>query len=466
MATKRGRYRKAAYEAHAGGFRYRRAVPAAIQDLVGRKVWLHKFGKVTPIEAAARAMELTARHQRQIAVLKSLTDAERREIVVAGGLDAWVEQSNYNTKMLPFIEGAAGIGMPDSALSDPQADEDTQDRQTLEVIKSRRVYERVKGEIDRARAFRKRIEGDKDGAVLLGLVDVWEKVKPPRSYKTAEKARLYVARFVDIVGDLQPREVTRAHAVKFRDELHRRGSSSASVDAHLAKLNALFNVALGENLVDHNPFQRVRAHKEAKKHVEGRQGYNGTQIKKIVVALKGETDDFGWAVRLLIYHGARSGEIAQLKVSDVTKLHGVDVIRIHDRHGRVKNKFSVRDVPIHPKCAGIVAYARGVEAKHGADAWLFQTFEAQKQGRAHKFQIRFGRDFLRTEKVGIKESCFTLHSLRHSFRTACREASVPDAVSRALMGHSLGGGEHGAYGTGPSMKLRAKWIAKVDPLKG
>lgn len=465
MTPKRGRYRKAAYEVHAGGFRYRRAVPASVRELVGRKFWLHSFGKVSPTEAAARAHELTARHQRQIAVLKALSQAERREIIVAGGVDAWVQQGDYDSKMLPFIEGAAGVGLPDSELRDPDADEDRQDLQTLEVIKARRVYERVKGEIERARAFRKRIEGDIEGAALLGIVDVWEKVKPPQNYKTAEKARLYVARFVEVIGDLKPREVTRAHAVRFRDVLHQRGTTSASVDAHLAKLNALFNVALGENLVDHNPFQRVRAHKEVKKHSEGRQGFDGGQIKRILVALKGETDDFAWAVRLLIYHGARSGEIAQLKVSDVSKLHGIDVIRIHDRHGRVKNKFSVRDVPIHPKCAGIVAYARAVEKEHGPEAWIFQSFEAQKQGRAHKFQIYFGRGFLRS-KLKITESCYTLHSLRHSFRTACREASVPEAVSRALMGHSMGGGEHGAYGTGPSMKLRKEWIANVDPLKG
>ena len=43
---------------------------------------------------------------------------------------------------------------------------------------------------------------------------------------------------------------------------------------------------------------------------------------------------------------------------------------------------------------------------------------------------------------------------------------MPDAVKYALMGHALGKGEGGKYGGGPSLKLRAKWIAKVDPLKG
>jgi WD40 repeat protein len=36
----------------------------------------------------------------------------------------------------------------------------------------------------------------------------------------------------------------------------------------------------------------------------------------------------------------------------------------------------------------------------------------------------------------------------------------------SLKGHALGKGEGGKYGSAPSLKLRAKWIAKIDPLKG
>jgi hypothetical protein len=42
---------------------------------------------------------------------------------------------------------------------------------------------------------------------------------------------------------------------------------------------------------------------------------------------------------------------------------------------------------------------------------------------------------------------------------------MPDAVKYALTGHALGKGEGGKYDEGPSLKQRAKWIAKVDPLR-
>ena len=46
-----------------------------------------------------------------------------------------------------------------------------------------------------------------------------------------------------------------------------------------------------------------------------------------------------------------------------------------------------------------------------------------------------------------------------------RELNIPEPISRAILGHTLGSGDHGKYGAAPSLKLRAKWIAKVDPLK-
>ena len=57
-----------------------------------------------------------------------------------------------------------------------------------------------------------------------------------------------------------------------------------------------------------------------------------------------------------------------------------------------------------------------------------------------------------------------MHSFRHLWRTLGRECEMPESISRSIMGHTLGGGEHGAYGAAHSLKLRAEWIAKIQPL--
>jgi integrase len=276
--------------------------------------------------------------------------------------------------------------------------------------------------------------------------------------------RLYARRFVEIVGEIEPGEITRAHVLAFRDGLEAKGSGADNVKQHLDKLHTLFNVGLSEGVISTNPAHKIKARPGNVKHADGKQPFTAEHARKIFAALNGETADFQWTMRLLAYHGARSGEICQLRVDDVTVLNSVPVFRVHDMNGSIKNAASVRDIPIHPACKGIVAYAKAVAAKHGSAAWLFQDWKAHRQGRAHRFQDKGGK-FLR-EKVGITDARLTLHCWRHTFRTLCREVEMPESVSRAIMGHTLGSGEHGAYGSAPSLKVRAKWLAKIDPTRG
>lgn len=84
-----------------------------------------------------------------------------------------------------------------------------------------------------------------------------------------------------------------------------------------------------------------------------------------------------------------------------------------------------------------------------------------KHGRQGKFQQRAGA-WLRT--IGITDPKIAVHSWRHTWRTLARDLNMPEPVSRAILGHTQGKGEHGKYGEGPAMTMRAKWIAKVDPL--
>ena len=142
----------------------------------------------------------------------------------------------------------------------------------------------------------------------------------------------------------------------------------------------------------------------------------------------------------------------------MTILPGVPVLRIHDLHGSVKNRASVRDIPIHPACMDIRDQANAA-AREGA--WLFPSLPVKGSGRGRWFQD-YGSRFLR-QTVGILDSQYTMHSFRHLWRTLARECEMPESVSRSIMGHTLGGGEHGAYGSAPSLKLRAGWIARIDP---
>lgn len=454
----RGPYRQDFISVRRDGIQYKRAVPSKLQSVVGRSTWTKWLGNITRSEAALRARDLAVKHDRLIAGLTKLTDHERAQIMASGGFDAWRRHHKYDDIELAFTSLAETIS------PDPDAPEAVQAATALEAYRARERTSKLQADVAAAKRLGRKIKGEDEGK-LLTLVDLHEKVSPPRSYKTSEKARLYVGRLIKIVGDLAPQEITRQHVIKYRDALEAQGFSSHNVGQHLAKLHALFNVALSEGVVQSNPAHKVKARKGNGKLSDGKQGFDAAQTRRIFAALPREASDFQWIIKLLAYHGARGSEICQLKCSDVATLHGVPVLRIHDRYGRVKNKMSVRDIPIHPKCMGIVDYAANIAAEHGEESWLFPSLTDSKQGRGHNFQNYANRKFLR-ETTGIKDRAYSMHSFRHLFSTMCREVGMPDPVKYALMGHALGKGEGAKYGEGPSLKLRAKWIAKVDPLRG
>ena len=134
------------------------------------------------------------------------------------------------------------------------------------------------------------------------------------------------------------------------------------------------------------------------------------------------------------------------------------MLRIHDLYGSLKNRASIRDIPIHPACMGI--WDRAQALRRLSEPWLFPTLPAKQLGRGRWLQD-YGSRFLR-QKVGITDRRYTMHSFRHLWRTLARECEMPESISRAIMGHTLGAGEHGAYGNSPSLKLRAEWMGKID----
>ena len=285
----------------------------------------------------------------------------------------------------------------------------------------------------------------------------------PRSTIRRKKVRLCARRFIDLVGPLAARDVTRREALAYRDALEAFPDMKArNVGDHMGALHVLFAVAVGEDLLESNPFTGVKSRRTVP-YSSRRQGFTGTQVRLIFEAIEKEPEHFAWVVRLLAYHGMRSGEVCQLRCADVTELHGVPVLRIHDQHGSLKNRASIRDIPIHSACMSVRDIALRAAWK-SPEEWLFPSLPVKSLGRGRWFQDYASR-FLR-QTVGILDPRYTMHSFRHLWRTLARECEMPESVSRSIMGHTLGGGEHGAYGSAPSLKLRAEWIAKIDPLMG
>ncbi len=157
---------------------------------------------------------------------------------------------------------------------------------------------------------------------------------------------------------------------------------------------------------------------------------------------------------IALYSGARIEELAKLKVGDVEGLDDIPFIHIR---GRVKNKVSVRRLPIHSALIkkGLVEHAQ----KCGnADRLLFDDVQPDKYGtHSAKLSKRFWKYLW---AAGVTEERKVFHSFRHLFKDACRDADVPIQVQNALLGHtSKAVGE--SYGQGFSIRKIMEWIEKI-----
>lgn len=466
MLAKSSTISKATYRKHhltrwRSGWRYRRRVPTSLVGAVGRTEWSKYLGAISEPNAVVEARKLDVENDALIAHLKAMSKTEQDELAVAGGIEATEAQTQALLVALPFVE-AVGLNFTEQSVDLDQPDTVDQIRT---IRSSRELGTALRGKIDAQRTLVSKSRGDHPTSKMEALVSVWERVAAPRRKKSIDKKHLYLGRFVTVVGDMAPKDVRREHAVKFREAMEKKGESRTNIKHMLEELHRLFSVALSENLIDANPFSGVKVAKDGTAKFsdeERRKPFTGSQVQTILGTADGldcrGADDLRWIIRLLAYHGARSGEICQLRSLDVTMTAGVPVLRITDEVGSLKNKFSKRDIPIHPECVGIIAYAAARTDKR----WLFGEFSKAKD-RTAVFQSWAAR-FL-DETAGIKDDDLTMHSLRHTWRTVAREIDMPEAVSRSIMGHALGKDDHAAYGAGPSLAKRAEWMARVDPLK-
>lgn len=159
-----------------------------------------------------------------------------------------------------------------------------------------------------------------------------------------------------------------------------------------------------------------------------------------------------WLPLLGLFTGARRGELASLRPSDIDHDPAIDAVSIYftaDRKAgkRLKNRQSVRVVPVHPELIrlGFLSFAAAQAQARGKDAWLFPQIAPGTSG-AKDWSKWFTR-YLHAN--GVKDTAKVFHSFRHGFVDALRAANVSDELNTALVGHSDGkrdGRVHAMYG--------------------
>lgn len=332
-----------------------------------------------------------------------------------------------------------------------------------------------------------------------------EKQTPELSKRTYEHA---VRRFIELHGDVPLHDLTKAHLREFatalkkltpsrKDGLHKltfaenvkvaaaKGLPLMTDDARAKAVNHLKYLtswAPSQGYLEDDPFAgfkigKIKEKFSAQKRV--RSPFSGDQIAEILAYVKAnrhpDTIDH-WAPLLAAYQGARREEIAQMRLCDVIELDGEWVMRITDEgeDGKVKNRSSLRNLPIHPAVVD-AGFLKFVQSRQCApDDYLFREEKRKGTGRLHDLTLdadervsgKYGKRFAADLKVlGIKRPELVFHSFRHSWEDAAGQADIPNTHRRALAGRAaLRGDSQEGYGDGPAIRQGREALAKVDPL--
>jgi integrase len=226
------------------------------------------------------------------------------------------------------------------------------------------------------------------GGTLRSVVEGWEKerARPPATVHEYKRA---IEMFIQLHGNLPVAEIKKGHARTFREALQlvpsvRRGTmrtatlpelsewgrthpeapkvSGGTVNKQLGAVQAIAgwayqNGVIPDDIPWSDPFQKMRVEEEQ----SGRDPFDIRELQAIFDAPlfthhespEGAKGAAGvWLPLLALFNGARQGELAGLKASNIRREANTPLLFIvADRKAgkRVKTKVSERVIPVHPQ---------------------------------------------------------------------------------------------------------------------
>jgi len=295
------------------------------------------------------------------------------------------------------------------------------------------------------------------------LLVYWRKLHPdcsPSTYKEATNAIRDFKRFIR----KRPSKLQRTDVAAYRDKLIVKRLARSTVAKRISFIATLLQTAYDAGALPQNVARGLRIPK-GKVETVRRRAFTPAELEKIFQSPIYQKDRrfrasggeaAVWLPVMALATGARLEELSQLKVTNIIldKDHG-PMIRISDEGEgqRVKTTSSRRTIPVHPELvkAGLLVYWEDVS--EARQEWLFPDLEPDHDGRrGGTWGQWFSRYLRRPGGCNIVDRSVVFHSFRHTFKTLCREAQLPEEVHDALTGHVTGSVGRG-YGHVPLSTL-------------
>lgn len=290
------------------------------------------------------------------------------------------------------------------------------------------------------------LTGAAEGQTLQDIHALWLKANP-KTHDTKQASQRALSLAEECLGaPLYVQQVTRAQGNTFKAWLQEpaRGFSPKTARNQLMYVNSLLRFACVElEVIQRNPWQGLAIEvpktvtRRPWKDEELHQLFKQPLFQVYEVPAMGQSGGGPaayWIPIIGIYTGARIGELAQLRVSDIAEEDGIPVIRITDEgEGQsVKTSASRRYIPVHSELIrlGLLEYAEGIrKADPMGSLWpLLQNPDLMSPW--------FGRY---RKSVGLDGKWLDFHSFRHTVRTRLARAQVQEQLTDAITGHETGG---------------------------
>lgn len=271
--------------------------------------------------------------------------------------------------------------------------------------------------------------------------------------KTAKQRIRHLKQFVEMIGDHALEDLEPIHAYAYAEALAEE-LANKTINARISDVRVALHLAVKKGLLKVNPFLNL----SLKHYGTGTKNYDplsDEQIKALVGQPK-LPDRIRTIWLILACTGMRVDEVATLRCDQVKHLDGIWYFDL--RHAQVKNKSSMRRVPI---CDALFPLVHQLLKDRKGQERLFD-YELNADGKTRaSTQMNYWFKKAGVENLSeISNGHFVTHSLRGTFKDKLRDADVLTEINKSIHGHGLGGMED-IYGHGFSLRKLKDAVDKV-----
>jgi len=263
--------------------------------------------------------------------------------------------------------------------------------------------------------------------------------------KTKSGAETHVNDFIELVGNIDIKEVQKKHGYDFCKALDANGQANKTIKTKLSSISGLFHWCEQEGIISATPFNNMKTSNF------GRSAEHYKVIPKEITKAFWNDPKVGDQERLMLaclyFTGCRIDEWAtatyEMIGSDPQGFRFLDL-----READVKNNNSKRMIPLHPFLNNLLGSGSGRIFDYTIDANGKATNSASKA-------------FMKHLKAHTSDPKHVAHSYRHGLKDMLRDSDVSKELNDFITGHSSGD-VAGDYGSGPSLEKRYEALLKIE----